>query len=334
VDGNKAFGVTGEPQLLSEQLERELGAFPFPQFWGPMAGAKSTVWIAAASARVVREHKPTLTLVYLPHLDYGFQRLGASDPTLAQDIQTIDAEAGKVIDAARRQGAEIVVLSEYAITDVSRPVHINRVLREHGYLEVRREPLGWETLDPGASRAFAVSDHQVAHVYVQDPADLKAVAELLKRTEGIDQVLDRTAQAEFGIDHERAGELVVVAAPDAWFTYYFWLDDALAPDYARTVDIHRKPGYDPTELFFDPHLKSPRRRAIRRLIQKKLGFRYYMDVIGLDATVVKGSHGRLPSPGRETTEGPVFIASSRSIERDEIPMTAVKQMLLDLQFAG
>jgi hypothetical protein len=246
-------------------------------------------------------------------------------------LRAVDTEAGKVIDAARQQGSEIVVLSEYAITGVDRPVHINRVLREGGFVEIRREPLGWETLDCGASRAFAVADHQVAHVYVRDECDLAEVAALLKRTEGIEQVLDRQAQAEYGLDHPRAGELVAVAAPGAWFTYYFWLDDRLAPDYARTVDIHRKPGYDPAELVVDPQLRFPKLRVARRLARKALGFRYYMDVIGLDAGVVKGSHGRLPTAGRETAEGPVFIASNRAIERDAIAMTDVKHLLLTLQ---
>ena len=118
----------------------------------------------------------------------------------------------------------------------------------------------------------------------------------------------------------------------SWFTYYFWLDDNLAPDYARTVDIHRKPGYDPVELFVDPTLSLPKLRVARRLAQKLLGFRYYMDVIGLDASIVKGSHGRLPDPGREESDGPVFISSSKSIERDSIAMTDVKEMLLQLQF--
>jgi hypothetical protein len=226
----------------------------------------------------------------------------------------------------------VIALSEYAITPVSRPVHINRVLRQHGYLTARREPLGWETLDCGASRAFAVADHQIAHVYVQRPDDLKAVKLLLSQTDGVDGVFDRYEQRQFGLDHERSGELVAVAASESWFTYYFWLDDRLAPDYARTVDIHRKPGYDPVELFVDPQLKFPQLRVARRLAQKFLGFRYYMDVIGLDATIVKGSHGRLPTPGQEAKEAPVFISSSRDIEADEIPLTGVKQMALGLQF--
>jgi hypothetical protein len=212
-------------------------------------------------------------------------------------------------------------------------VHINRVLREAGYLAARVEPLGWETLDAGASKAFAVADHQVAHVYVQEASDLPAVRELLERTAGIERVLDEAGKREHGLDHERSGELIAVAAPGAWFTYYFWLDDELAPDYARTVDIHRKPGYDPVELLVDPKLTFPKLRIARRLAQKMLGFRYYMDVIPLDALLIKGTHGRLPTPGKEHSESPVFISSSREIERDHIPMTAVKEMLLELQFS-
>jgi predicted AlkP superfamily pyrophosphatase or phosphodiesterase len=331
-DGRKIFDSYSQPAELRDQLQARLGVFPLLKFWGPGAGIESSRWIADASVDLFRERRPALTLVYLPHLDYNLQRLGPDDPRVAEDVRLIDAEAGKLIDAAQQHGAEVVVLSEYAITGVSRAVHINRVLREHGWLTVRREPLGWETLDCGASKAFAVADHQVAHVYVRRKEDISAAAALLERTAGIERVLDRSQQAEFGLDHERSGELVAVAAPDAWFTYYFWLDDALAPDYARTVDIHRKPGYDPVELFINPELRAPKLRVARRLAQKLLGFRYYMDVIGLDASIVKGSHGRLPATGREASEGPVFISSSKAIERDSIAMTDVKDLLLRLQF--
>ena len=331
-DGRKLPDSYSQPEVLRDQLQTRLGVFPLFKFWGPGAEIASSRWIADASIEVMHEHRPTLTLVYLPHLDYNLQRLGPADPRIAEDVRLIDAEAGKLIDSARARGAEVVLLSEYAITEVDRPVHINRVLREAGYLKVRREPLGWETLDCGASRAFAVADHMVAHVYVERPEDVRPVAELLRRTEGIERVLDHDDQAAFGLDHERSGELVAVATPRAWFTYYFWLDDARAPDYARTVDIHRKPGYDPVELFLDPQLRFPKLRIALRLARKLLGFRYYMDVIGLDATIVRGSHGRQPTAGRETSEGPVFISSSRSIEQDSIPMTAVKDLLLRLQF--
>lgn len=331
-DGRKIFDSYSQPADLRDILQARLGVFPLPRFWGPGANILSSRWIADASVQVMKEHRPALTLVYLPHLDYGLQRLGPDDPRIAEDVRLVDAEAGKCIAAAREIGAEVIALSEYAITPVSKPVHINRVLRRHGYLTVRREPLGWETLDFGASRAFAVADHQIAHVYIQRPEDIKAVKLLLKTTDGVDLILDRSEQRQFGIDHERSGELVVASAPDAWFTYYFWDDDRFAPDYARTIDIHRKPGYDPVELFVDPKLSFPQLRIARRLAQKFLGFRYYLDIIGLDATIVKGSHGRLPTPGRETIEAPVFISSSRRIEQDDIPMTAVKELALQLQF--
>ncbi|MEX0865777.1 MAG: nucleotide pyrophosphatase/phosphodiesterase family protein [Pirellulales bacterium] len=331
-DGRKLFDSYSTPPELRDTLQAELGKFPLFKFWGPTADIDSSRWIADAALKVMADHDPTLTLVYLPHLDYNLQRLGASDPRIRADVRLIDAEAGRLIDAARRRGAEIAVVSEYAITDVDQPVHLNRVLREAGYLQVRREPLGWETLDAGASRAFAVADHQVAHVYVGRAEDVAAVAELLGRTPGVERVLDRAAQAEFGIDHPRAGELVVVAAPRSWFTYYFWLDDALAPDFAPTVDIHRKPGYDPVELFLDPKLKFPKLKVARRLARKLLGFRYYMDVIGLDASIVRGSHGRPATPGHEPAESPLLICSNKAVEFDELPMTGVKELLLRLQF--
>lgn len=333
-DGRKIFDCYSEPRELRDRLQTKLGTFPLHRFWGPGADIRSSRWIADATLEVLSEYDPTLTLAYLPHLDYGLQRFGPKDARIREELRRIDAEAGRVIDAALLRGAEVVVLSEYGITEVNRPVHLNRLLRQHGYVRVRQEPLGWETLDCGASRAFTVTDHQVAHVYVHDPEDVEPVARLLRQSDGVESVLDRCGQAEAGLDHERAGDLVAVAAPGAWFTYYFWLDDAVAPDYARTVDIHRKPGYDPVELFVDPKLSCPPLRIARRLLQKRLGFRYYMDVIGLDASIVKGSHGRLPAVGRETSEGPVFICSSTAIERDRITLCEVKDLLLQLQFGS
>ena len=331
-DGRKIFDIYTKPSGLRHELQDKYGMFPLLRFWGPGAGLASSCWIANATLDVMERFEPTLTLVYLPHLDYNLQRSGPSDPRVRNDLRLIDAEAGRLIEAAHARGADVAILSEYGITDVCRPVHINRILREHGYVQVRQEPLGWETLDCGASRAFAVADHQVAHVYVQRPEDVEPVADLLRSSDGIQDVLTRSQQAQFGIDHPRSGELVAVTASDSWFTYYFWQDDSKAPDYARTVDIHRKPGYDPAELFLDRRLRFPEIRIARRLLQKALGLRYYMDVIGLDASVVKGSHGRLPSAGNEAKEGPVFICSSKAIERAAIAMTDVKDLLLKLQF--
>jgi predicted AlkP superfamily pyrophosphatase or phosphodiesterase len=323
-DGRKLPGLYSSPPGLARDLEQRFGPFPLFNFWGPAADIRSSEWIARASAHVLETEKPDLTLVYLPHLDYNLQRLGPGDPRIAADLRAVDRTAGTVIDAARGIGADVVVLSEYGIEPATGPVHINRVLREMGNIAVR-ETLGYEMLDPGASAAFAVADHQVAHVYVKDPRMVPRVAERLRAEAGIERVLDAAGKRELGLDHPRSGELVAVAAPGRWFTYYYWLDDSRAPDFARTVDIHRKPGYDPVELFLDPDRPLVKGRIAFNLLKKILGFRYLMDVIPLRAELVKGTHGRPPQrPG----EGPLLIASRPEAAVDHMPMTDVKGFLL------
>lgn len=333
-DGRKVPDIYSDPSELRDQLQRRHGRFPLFNFWGPTADIRSSAWIADASLDVLDQCEPSLLLVYLPHLDYNLQRLGPNHPAIPADIRAVDQEAGKLIRAAQERDADVIVLSEYGITEVCRPIHLNRVLRDHGLLATRREPLGWETLDAGASRAFAVADHQVAHVYVRDARQIAEVQLLLSRVEGVELVLDRAQQAAWGLNHERAGDLVAVSAADSWFTYYFWQDEQLAPDYARTVDIHRKPGYDPVELFVDPTIRFPRARVARRLARKILGFRYYMDVIGLDAGIVRGSHGRVPDAARSESDGPVFICGSLRVERDDIHVKDVRDLILELQFGA
>jgi hypothetical protein len=184
-------------------------------------------------------------------------------------------------------------------------VHINRVLRNHGWLRVRPEH-GHEILDPGASRAFAVADHQVAHVYVQDQSIVEQVRDALLSCDGVESVWNKAEQAERQLAHARSGELLAITRQDRWFSYYFWLDDRLAPDYARTVDIHKKPGYDPVELFMDPKLPLGRLSVGAKLLRRKLGFRGLLDVIALDDHLVRGSHGR---PTEDPGEGPLFLSS-------------------------
>jgi predicted AlkP superfamily pyrophosphatase or phosphodiesterase len=323
-DGRKLPGLYSHPATLHLDLERRFGPFPLFNFWGPAADIRCTDWIARASAHVVEAERPDLTLVYLPHLDYDLQRLGPQDPRIAQDLEQVDRAAGTVIDAARARGAEVVVLSEYGIEPATGVVHVNRLLRELGLIAVR-ETLGFEMLDPGASRAFAVADHQVAHVYVNDPRVLPQVQERLQAEPGIERVLDASGQHELGLDHPRSGELVAIAAPGRWFTYYYWQDDARAPDFARTVDIHRKPGYDPVELFLDPDRPLVKGRIAVNLLKKALGLRYLMDVIPLRADLVKGTHGRAPA---RPEEGPLLIGSRRRGAVDRMPMTGVKDFLL------
>jgi len=323
-DGRKIPAIYSEPTELARHLASELGDFPFFDFWGPKAGIRSSEWIARAARATFDRHHPDLTLVYLPHLDYNLQRLGPHDPAIAADLRAVDRVAGALIDHCRGQGAEVVVVSEYGITAATGCLHINRALREAGLLRVQ-ETVAGELLDAGASRAFAVADHQVAHVYVREREEIAKVKAILERGDGIERVLDAEGKRAAGLDHERAGDLVAVAAPGHWFTYYYWLDDAKAPDFARTVDIHRKPGYDPAELFLDPDLPLVKGRIAWRLAQKRLGMRYLMDVIPLRADLVKGTHGRLPD---RPEDGPVLLCSNREGACERMAMTDVRDFLL------
>ena len=325
-NGAKAPGIYTHPHDLKYELTGAHGEFPLFNFWGPTADITSSRWIADATRTVFEAYAPTVTLCYLPHLDYDLQRFGGSGAHAIAAATQLDEVAGNLIDPLRAAGAKIVVLSEYGITNVSRPIDINRRLREAGLLEVVHNDAG-ELLDAGASRAFAVADHQVAHVYTADANARHAAREALADLAGVDRLLDDESgtKRDAGLDHPRAGELVAVAEPDSWFTYYYWLDDDRAPDFARSVDIHKKPGYDPAELFFDgPNAKL---RAALRLAQKKLGFRYRMDVVPLDPGRVAGSHGRLPAdPG----DGPVLLCSEPELRRDAFEATEVYDLLLEL----
>jgi predicted AlkP superfamily pyrophosphatase or phosphodiesterase len=323
-NGLKKPGLYSEPQDLQASLQRRLGPFPLFQFWGPGAGIASTRWIVDASIAVIEEHDPSLLLAYLPHLDYDHQRFGPDDPRSQQAVRDVDAEAMRLVAAARAKGAEVIVLSEYGIEAARMPVFVNRVLHERGLLRVQATSHG-QLLDCGASRAFAVADHQCAHVYVRDSGDVGAVAALLAKVPGVARVLDPAAQREWGLDHERSGELVLVAEPGCWFAYHYWLDESQRPDFATTVDIHRKPGYDPTELFVDPTLRFPKLRVAKALAKKLLGFRYLMDVIGTDPSIVRGTHGRLFA---EDDLGPVFLASSRADAADSVAATDVSARIL------
>ncbi len=323
-DGNKAFGITGTPAGLTDHLEKTLGPFPFPSFWGPLAGLPCTEWIARCAAEVLRRERPDLTLVYLPHLDYDPQRFGPQGCDMARLTGELDEACAPLLDAARAAGARVWVVSEYGHVQVSRAVLPNRALREARLLTVRPGPFG-ETLDTFNSRAFAVCDHQLAHIYVAADADRPRVREVLAGLKGVARVLDGEERAEVQLHHERSGELIALADADAWFAYPFWLDDRQAPDYARTVDIHRKPGFDPCELLFDPRLLWPKGRALWRLLQKKLGFRTLFDVVPLAPSLVRGSHGLTAVRAEDR---PLLIGERAAPEGSELAMTAVHDLIL------
>jgi predicted AlkP superfamily pyrophosphatase or phosphodiesterase len=301
-DGRKLPDCYAQPATLRDELQKSLGQFPLFKFWGPAADITSTKWIADASVYTDKKYNPTLTLIYLPHLDYCLQKWGQDFAKISSDLNEIDAVVKDLVAYYQSQNARIILLSEYGINNVNHPVHINRVLREAGLLAIREER-GLELLDAGASKAFAVADHQMAHVYVNDQSVMEQVQSLIEKLDGVALMLDKEAQKGYNINHERSGDFVAMAEEQSWFTYYFWLDDAKAPDYARVVDIHKKPGYDPVELFM-----TSKARAGYKLLRKKTGFRYVMDVIPLNANLVKGSHGSLV---KDASLHPVLITDKK-----------------------
>jgi predicted AlkP superfamily pyrophosphatase or phosphodiesterase len=332
-DGGKIFDIHSWPYAIRPEIKRDLGEFPFPTFWGPAAGIQTpqgspdaaTRWIAESAKWIETKFAPTLSLVYLPHLDYSLQRLGPDHSDLPRDLERMDAIAGDLVAFFDRRSVDVIVLSEYGITNVDTPIHLNRLFREQGWISVKDE-CGLERLDCGACRAFAVADHQVAHIYLNDASLASSVRSLVESVTGVAAVLDAPRMATSGLDHPRAGDFVAVAAPNAWFTYYYWLDDRRAPDFARTVDIHRKPGYDPVELFLDPAIPLVKLKLLWRLLQKRLGFRTLFDVIPLDASLVRGSHG---APPRDPSDGPLIIVSRPDmLSTSTMESTAIHDLIL------
>lgn len=325
-DGRKLPDCVTHPPELRDDLQspppRGLGPFPLFHFWGPLADLRSSQWIADAARHVAERYDPTLLLVYLPHLDYGLQKLGPEDPQIARHVADIDRVAGELAAFLQQRGRRIIVVSEYGI-EPTLPRHaaiaVNRALRVAGLLDVRVED-GLETLDPGACEAFAVADHQVAHVYVREPRRVEAARRVCERIAGVDQITT--------IDHPRAGELVLVAQPGCWFTYDWWLSDEQAPDFARTVDIHRKPGYDPRELF---SAASPAAVAWK-LARRKLGLRQLLDIVPLEPSLVRGTHGRTDMPPQRA---PLLLADPAwQPEGDQpLPCEAVHDVILQALLA-
>ena len=328
-DGRKIPDHYAHPSALRDELNAKFGMFPLFKFWGPMTSIVASQWIADATLHVMTTRRPTLTLCYLPHLDYNLQRLGPalSHQRLQTDLREVDSVCGQLIETAEREGQRIVVVSEYGITPVTDAVHINKALRREGLIAVRVEGEGREYFDAGASEAFAVSDHQIAHIYVRNSARIIEIRELVQRLDGVAQVWGEEEKQANGLAHPRSGELVAIAEANRWFSYYYWLDDARAPDFAATVDIHRKPGYDPVEMFFDSGISMPKLRAGLKLLKRKFGFRQLMDLTSINDThLVRGSHGIMTSP----EDGPLVITSEANFLPEDAPLlaTAFKDLVL------
>ncbi len=320
-DGRKGPGIHSHPAGLGQRLQQRLGSFPLFQFWGPGAGIASTRWIVQATLDVLQEERPGLTLSYLPHLDYDLQRYGPDGPEAQAAAAALDEELAPLLAHVAAEELELVVVSEYGIEAVDRWAEPNRALRQHGLLQIHPAANG-ALLDPGNSAAFAVCDHQIAHVYVRDPALAAEVAALLGALPGVEQVLHGEQLSALGLDHSRSGDLVLVAEAGAWFAYPYWHGSDREPDFARTVEIHRKPGYDPCELFLDPGKSWVKARVLAKLAAKKLGWRSLMNVIPVDPGLVRGSHGRAP---QSPHQGPLWIGPAAWAQGAE--MTAQNALL-------
>lgn len=313
-DGRKIPDVYSYPAKLRDEMQDALGAFPLFEFWGPKTTINSSKWIADAALLTDKKHNPDLTLIYLPHLDYNLQRFGLDFSIISKDLSEIDEVVKDLVNHYETLDARVILLSEYGITNVNRPIHLNRILRREGYIAIREER-GLELLDAGESDAFAVADHQIAHIYCKNSSTIGKLVKLLQSVEGVEKVLFGEDLKKYHMNHERCGDIVVVADKDSWLTYYFWLDDAKAPDYARMVDIHKKPGYDPVEMLTDPKDKLVMAKVVGKLLKKKLGFRTVMNIIPIDATLIKGSHGRLTE---DIEDYPIFISNRVSSENENI----------------
>jgi predicted AlkP superfamily pyrophosphatase or phosphodiesterase len=292
-DGTESLWCYTKPTELYGELRDTLGHFPLQHFWGPIANIKSSAWIVDSAIHAARTWKPNFFYIYLTHLDYAAQKNGPDSPEAKAALVALDEVLGKLFGEFRKIYSAHeplwLVASEYAIVPVDHVSYPNQVLREAGLLKVTTRDDG-EYLDLAESMAWALVDHQFSHVFVRDrdPATIRRVAELFRGREGIAEVLLAPEQEAYGIKHERSGDVVLVSTPNSWQAYYYWLDDARAPGFARTVDIHRKPGYDPVELFFDPATKG----------------------IPLNANLVRGSHG---APAREPFQRGVIVSSERGV---------------------
>lgn len=291
-DGSESLWCYTQPTEMYGTLRDTLGHFPLQHFWGPLSNIKSTGWICDSAVWAAQQHHPHFFYIYLPHLDYAAQKFGPNSEQATKALGELDEVLGRLIDGVNGAYSEQVplwiVASEYAIVPVDHVEYPNRLLREAGLLSVKNDDDGREQLDFAASRAWALVDHQFAHVFVHNAADVEAVATLFRGRRGISEVLVGKDRAAYELDHERAGEIVLISQPNSWQAYYWWLDDARAPKYARTVDIHRKPGYDPVEMHLDMATRS----------------------IPLDASLVKGSHG---APAREDAQRGIVIASEKGV---------------------
>ena len=275
-EGGMIQDCYSQPADLYGRLCAKIGrGFNLMHYWGPLASRKSSEWITDATCAVMADATlaPDLLFTYLPHLDYDLQRHGPDSLQAARSRAKLAGLLVKLRAAAEANGYDWLVFGDYAIGTISEPaVFPNRALRDAG-LFWTRSIKGMAYPDFFSSPAFAVVDHEVAHVFTRDDASKEKARQIVAALPGVESVLEGETRRAAGLDHRRAGELVLVAKRGTWFAYPWWTDRREAPDYATHIDIHNKPGYDPCELFFGwPPLS-----------------------VSMNTARVKGSHGRVGS---------------------------------------
>jgi len=263
-----------KPVGFYEEITEKLGEFDLKWYWGPFVSIKSSEWIVNASKYTIMKQKPDLILVYIPHMDYSAQKYGPNSNEFNASLQQVDSLIGEIMSFLEANNLtneyNILILSEYGFFEVNNSISPNLLLRQNGLLSVRKIK-GKEYIDYEYSKAFAMVDHQITHVYVK-PGYEQDVQTLFQKNDSIAKILDKKSQSEFKIDHKRSGEFILSSNSNTWFNYHWWDEENLAPSFTFNVDIHRKPGFDPLELFFD--------------IEKK--------TISHNTHLVKGSHGLIP----------------------------------------
>jgi len=325
--GRKQFEFFAEPRALHGELIEKLGAFPFQRFWGPMAGLASSEWIIGAALHVMEQSDPELMLVYPPYLDYDVARFGPESAQAKLALRRMDTALQPLLRAAQSQDRDVLIISDYGFEAVDRPIYPNRVLRRAGFVHIE-DPANGERIEFGSSRAFAVCDNQVAHVYIARPEDIPRVRRVLEDTEGVNEVLDRAAQAELGIDHPRSGELIITATSRSFFSYPYWLDDTKAPDFAECVAVFDKVGTDTCELFLKPGVAGKLHLA-KRLAQLVAGIKVPYDIVDTDDANVRGAR----RVARDDPQRGATAISSWDLGRTgPIPMQDVKELVLTRMF--
>lgn len=296
-----------KPVGYYEQIAEQIGEFDLSSYWGPFASSLSSEWITKAAQYTIENSKPNFMFTYIPHIDYSAQRFGKDSHQVSDDLVLADSIVEKIIDSTKKskiyENTQFIIFSEYSFNDVNGAIPINIILRNHGLLNVRK--IGEkEYVDFEFSKAFAVVDHQIANIYIKSPLEKEKIVNILKNISDIDIIITEKEKKSFNIDHERAGDILVVANRDKWFSYYWWYDENMAPSFTRMVDIHRKPGYDPLELFIDTKKRS----------------------IPFDTGLLKGSHGR--PVNRTTQEGFSLYASNirSNLPKDESNSVDVVQI--------